>query len=33
MTAGAGLTYSTTTSGDEKITIFTAGSDNVSFAR
>ena len=32
ITVGAGLTSSTITQGDNKVTIFTAGSGNVSFA-
>jgi len=32
LTVGAGLTSSTTTSGDYKITTFTAGTDSVVFA-
>jgi hypothetical protein len=31
LTIGAGLTSSTATVGDDKITQFTAGSDNISF--
>jgi hypothetical protein len=32
ITVGSGLTSTTTTTGTDKVTTFTAGSDNISFA-